>query len=85
MTKAPESIVRMKREKIVFHYIQVALLFLFFHRRLCGPLANSWFHHQPDPTHRPNSKLKLRITRPMPRFSRSSICSPQLEVTASKC
>jgi hypothetical protein len=38
--------------------VQVALLFLFFHKRLCGPLANSRFHHQPDPTHRPNSKLE---------------------------
>ena len=38
--------------------IQVALLFLFFHKRLCGPLANSRFHHRPDPQHRPNSKLQ---------------------------
>jgi len=38
--------------------LQVALLFLFFHKRLCGPLANSRFHHQPDPAHRPNSKLE---------------------------
>jgi hypothetical protein len=38
--------------------VQVALLFLFFHNRLCGPLANSRFHHQPDPAHRPNSKLE---------------------------
>jgi hypothetical protein len=38
---------------------QVALLFLFFHKRLCGPLANSRFHHQPDPAHRPNSKLEV--------------------------
>jgi len=38
--------------------IQVALLFLFFHKRLCGPLANSRFHFQPDPAHRPNSKLE---------------------------
>ena len=29
--------------------VQVALLFLFFHKRLCGPLANSRFHHKPDP------------------------------------
>ncbi len=36
----------------------VAVLFLFFHKRLCGPLANSRFHHQPDPAHRPNSKLE---------------------------
>jgi hypothetical protein len=38
--------------------IQVALLFLFFHKRLCGPLANSRFHHQPEPIHRPESKLE---------------------------
>ncbi len=38
--------------------VQVALLFLFFHKRLCGPLANSRFHHQPDAAHRPNSKLE---------------------------
>jgi len=28
--------------------VKVALLFLFFHKRLCGPLANSLFHHQPS-------------------------------------
>ena len=38
--------------------VQVALLFLFFHKRLCGPLANSRFHHKPNPAHRPNSKLE---------------------------
>ena len=38
--------------------VQVALLFLFFHKRLCGPLANSRFHHKPDPGHRPDSKLE---------------------------
>ena len=38
--------------------VQVALLFLFFHKRLCGPLANSRFHHKPDPAHQPNSKLE---------------------------
>jgi hypothetical protein len=38
--------------------VQVALLFLFFHKRLCGPLANSRFHHRPDPQHQPASKLE---------------------------
>jgi hypothetical protein len=38
--------------------VQVALLFLFFHKRLCGPLANSRFHHHPDTAHRPHSKLE---------------------------
>jgi len=39
--------------------VQVALLFLFFHKRLCGPLANSRFHHTPDPAHAPDSKLEV--------------------------
>jgi hypothetical protein len=38
--------------------VEVALLFLFFHKRLCGPLANSRFHHAPDPAHAPHSKLE---------------------------
>ena len=38
--------------------VDVALLFLFFHKRLCGPLANSRLHHQPDPASKPNSKLE---------------------------
>jgi hypothetical protein len=43
--------------------VQVALLFLFFHKRLCGPLANSRFHHQPHPAHRPDSKLEVAYHR----------------------
>lgn len=38
--------------------VQVALLFMFFHKRLCGPLANSCFHHQPNAEHCPKSKLE---------------------------
>jgi hypothetical protein len=38
--------------------VDVALLFLFFHKRLCGPLANSRFHHKPDPANRPDTKLE---------------------------
>src|SRR6201995_5389340 len=43
--------------------IQVALLFLFFHKRLCGPLANSRFHHPPDARHQPDSKLEAAYHR----------------------
>ncbi len=43
--------------------VQVALLFLFFHKRLCGPIANSRFHHQPDLKHRPNSQLEAAYHR----------------------
>jgi len=56
--------------------VQVGLLFLFFHKRLCGPLANSRFHHRPDPsTSRPASS-KPPTTAPTKPFNRSSICSP---------
>ena len=43
--------------------VQVALLFLFFHKRLRGPLANSRFHHTPDPQHRPNCQLEAAYHR----------------------
>ena len=41
----------------------MGLLFLFFHKRLCGPLANSRFHHRPDPQHRPNSRIEAAYHR----------------------
>ena len=37
---------------------KVALLFILFHKQLCGPLANSLFHHQTATAPRPNSKLE---------------------------
>ena len=37
---------------------KVALIFMLFHKRLCGPLANSLFHHLPDATSRPKSRLE---------------------------
>ncbi len=43
--------------------VQVALLFLFFHKRLCGPLANSRFHHRPVARHQPPSKLEAAYHR----------------------
>jgi hypothetical protein len=32
---------------------RVAILFLLFHQRLCGPVAGSQFHHQPRAEHQP--------------------------------
>ena len=37
---------------------KAALTFVLFHKQLCGPLANSLFHHQPGRQTRPNSKLE---------------------------
>jgi len=41
--------------------MKVALLFVLFHKQLCGPLANSLFHHRPDPAARPKSKLETAL------------------------
>ena len=38
---------------------KVSLTFALFHQRLCGLLADSLFHHQPDAGHRPHSKLEV--------------------------
>jgi hypothetical protein len=35
----------------------------FFHKRLCGPLGNSRFHHRPDPQRRPDSRLEAAYHR----------------------
>jgi len=37
---------------------KVTLTFVLFHQRLCGPLANSLFHHQPNVGAKPKSKLE---------------------------
>ena len=37
--------------------VKVAVLLVLFHQRLCGPLAPSLFHHRPDHTLAPNTKL----------------------------
>lgn len=38
--------------------IKAALLFILFHKRVCGPLANSLFHHRPDEAFKPASKVE---------------------------
>ena len=38
--------------------IKVALMFVLFHKQICGPLANSLFHRQPEAASRKKSKLE---------------------------
>ena len=38
--------------------ILIALMFVLFHQRVCGPLANSLFHHRPDEILKPASKIE---------------------------
>jgi hypothetical protein len=37
---------------------KVALLFVLFHQRVCGPLANSLFNRPPDPESAPATPLE---------------------------
>jgi hypothetical protein len=37
---------------------KAALMFVLFHKRVCGPLANSLFHHRPEETLKPASKIE---------------------------
>lgn len=37
---------------------RVVTMFVLFHKRLCGPLANSLFHHRPSKTHVVDSRLE---------------------------
>ena len=37
---------------------KAALMFVLFHQRVCGPLANSLFHHRPDEILRPTRKIE---------------------------
>ncbi len=38
--------------------VKVTLMFILFHKRVCGPLANSLFHHRPDEKLKPDSKIE---------------------------
>ena len=37
---------------------KAVLMFVLFHKRVCGPLANSLFHHRPEATLKPPSKVE---------------------------
>ena len=43
--------------------IKAALMFVLFHSRVCGPLSNSLFHHRPDESHKPASKIETAYHR----------------------
>jgi len=54
---------------------KAALMFILFHQSVCGPLANSPFHHRPDETLKPSTKMPP-TTRPITPFNRYPNCSP---------
>lgn len=38
-------------------------MFVLFHKRICGPLANSLFHHRPEKTAKPPAKIEAAYHR----------------------
>ena len=53
-----ERIGRGYRYRLSEKGVKAALMFILFHKRVCGPLANSLFHHRPDETLKPASKVE---------------------------
>ena len=53
-----ERIGRGYRYRLTDKGAKAALMFILFHQRVSGPLANSLFHHQPDETLKPVSKIE---------------------------
>jgi hypothetical protein len=51
--------------------VRVALLFVLFHQRICGPLANSFFHRRPPNSHTPTSKSQAAYQKQTPPFNKS--------------
>ena len=42
---------------------RVAAMFVLFHKRICGPLANSLFHYRPEKTVKPPAKIEAAYHR----------------------
>jgi hypothetical protein len=53
-----ERIGRGYRYRLTDKGTKAALMFILFHKRVCGPLAHSLFHHRPDEVLKPASKVE---------------------------
>ncbi len=53
-----ERIGRAYRYRLTDKGVKAALMFILFHKRVCGPLANSLFRHRPDETLKPAGKVE---------------------------
>jgi len=58
-----ERIGRGYRYRLTEKGVKAALMFILFHKRICGPLANSLFHHRPDENLKPRSKVETAYYR----------------------
>ena len=46
------------RYRLTTKGVKVAAMFVLFHKRVCGPLANTLFHHRPTKTTTPPAKIE---------------------------
>jgi hypothetical protein len=49
---------RTYRYRLTDKGVRVAAMFVLFHQRICGPLANSLFHHRPEKGSNPPAKIE---------------------------
>jgi len=54
-----ERVGRGYRYRLTDKGTKAALMFILFHKRVCGPLANSLFHHRPDEALKPPTKIEV--------------------------
>jgi len=54
---------------------KAALMSILFHKRICGPLANSLFQNRPNEALKPPARSKLPTTRPIMQFNTFSTYS----------
>jgi hypothetical protein len=72
-----ERIGRSYRYRLSDKGVKAALMFILFHKRVCGPLANSLFHHRSDEALKPpTSKVETAYHKADHASSTSSICWP---------
>lgn len=50
---------RTYRYRLTDKGIRVAAMFVLFHQRVCGPLANTLFHHRPEKTSHLPAKIEI--------------------------
>jgi len=63
LTQLRYDLRKLKAYRLTDKGTRAALLFVLFHQRVCGPLANSRFHHRPTRTAAPLSKLEAAYRR----------------------
>ena len=53
-----DDVLQWFRKQVTTKGLKVAALFVLFQKRVCGPLANTLFHHRPTNTALPPAKIE---------------------------